>query len=227
MNILIVDDEINSRELLETLLNKYCNSAISSVKTSNSVDDALELINKNKVDLLFLDIEMPEKNGFDLLTSLNTHDFLICFATGYEKYAIRAINHGAFGYLLKPIDIQELKTIVQKAEGVLAESNQKSLTIKSGSNKYVIKYNDIILIEGTGNYTNVWTENKKILSSLNLSEIEASLPANQFFRVHKSYIINVDRISAVTGGRSGEVTLSNGQIIPVASRRMKAFRKYY
>ena len=228
MKVLIIDDEINSRELLNTLLYRYCNG-VTEVWKASSVATAIEKININKPDLVFLDIEMPGGNGFNLLDHFNKAEFLTCFTTGYESYAIKAIEYGAFGYLLKPIDLDRLKKLVDKAKGIIDSKEYTSSIILQETEKiHSIKEKDIIYLESEGNYCFLMLKDgSKVISSKNLSYFEEILSENLFYRTHKSFVINLSYISVVTEGRTGSATMSDGKVIPIASRRFKGFTHRY
>jgi len=225
MKIIVIDDELNSRELMEKLLQKYC-PEVSNITLCESAVSAIFNINKLNPDLIFLDIEMPNVDGFDLLDSIDTSNQLICFATGYDKYAIKAINYGAFGYLLKPIDIQELKDIVSRAHKKLEDSSSpqsSSLLVNDGNNLWVVQYDEIVYIEAYGNTAFIVLNDKKILSGFTLNQLEELLPSEQIFRTHRSYMVNLDKVEKVQDTRTGIATMETGDEVPIASRRVKEF----
>lgn len=227
MRVITIDDEKNSRQLMSTLIKNYCKE-VDSVFVGDSVASGIQLINEVNPHLLFLDIEMQEENGFDLLDNFKEANFLVCFATGYEKYALKAIQYGAFAYLLKPIDLTALQDVVKKAtkhfDKLKLPDNHNSLWINDGNSTWQIDMDSIVQIEAFGNYTNVVLDDKSVLSNEKLTFFEELLPENKFFRVHRSHIINLSKAIKVEEGRTGKVHLSNKAIIPVANRRMKPFQ---
>jgi len=228
MRVIVIDDEKNSRQLMSTLLEKYC-PQVESVHLGDSVETGVKLINQVNPHLIFLDIEMPEENGFALLDQFKEATFLTCFATGYEKYALKAIQYGAFAYLLKPIDITELQEVSLKAEKhfdkIKLPGESESIWISDGNATWQVELENIIQIEAFGNYTNVVLDNKTVLSNEKLSFFEEILPNLSFFRVHRSHIVNLNKIIRLEEGRTGKVLLSNKAEIPVANRRMKPFQE--
>jgi len=233
MKVVVIDDEKNSRELLKTLLTNYC-PEVKEVHIASSVNEAIKVINLNDPDLIFLDIEMPEANGFELLDAFSDARFLTCFTTGYEEYAIKAIKYKAFGYLLKPLDLEELKEVVIKAaDSIKGQDRSTPILLLVENNTYnAVKYSDILFIEGSGNYTSLHvSDGKTLLSQENLTHFEEILPESAFFRVHRSYIVNIPRISTIREGRTGVAIMNNSKEIPIANRRLKqfmhAFKTYY
>lgn len=227
MTVLIVDDERNNRELLQVLLEKYC-PKIETIYTAASVESAIYIINTSNIDVLFLDIEMPELNGFALLDRLKETHILTCMVTGYEKYAIKAIDYGVIGYILKPVDIEDLKKVVAKAHAknkLLDKiSGTSKILLTDGSKYYYVDSENIINLEVSGNYTSVYLEKgKRIHSRLTLSELESLLPKGTFFRTHRSHIVNLNYIKSISEGRTGSTKLANDMEIPIANRRLKNF----
>lgn len=226
----IIDDEINSRELLTTLLEKYCDG-VNVAGSGTNVLEGINLINAVKPDLIFLDIEMPDGTGFDLLDTLSNANYLTCFTTGYDKYAIKAIEYGAFGYILKPIDIEALRKVISKAQNQLKVStarpeDSQTIIINDQDNFWVLQYDEIINIESAGNYSLVYTvESKKLLCHNTLNQLEEGLESNNFFRCHRSHIVNLKYINSVENGRTGTAILTNDLVVPIANRRLKEFKK--
>jgi len=206
-----------------------------------SVKEGLKLIEEHDVDILFLDIKMPGKNGFDLLESIQTIDFEIIFVTAFDEYAIKAFEFNAIGYLLKPIINEKLVSVVNSAiQRRQQQSNSDSykylisnmryqasdqsqvLSIHSKEGIYFIKLNDIIFCEADGRYTTIWTlDGKKQLSSQNLAHFHKVLENKGFFQVHKSYIINTNHI--LKYDNEGFVTLVSEHNVPVSRRKKQDF----
>jgi len=225
MKIVVIDDEINSRELMKTLLTDYCD--LKDIYCAASVREGLDKINLHKPQLVFLDIELEGENGFDLLDNFSHFNFLVCFATGYEQYAIKAIKYGAFGYLLKPIDIEELKDIVKRAQEKLNTGIHKEtdrLIVNENDKYWMLNYKDILQIESAGNYTYIHTLENKILTQSKLAHYEDCLPEEIFYRTHRGYIVNLTKIKQIKEGRTGLIVLDDGSEIPIASRRIKDFK---
>jgi two-component system LytT family response regulator len=224
LRAVVVDDEEPSREALKNYLRDFC-SDVEVVATASSVKTAFRAIQKHKPDVVFLDIEMPDGKGFDLLTMFEKIDFRIVFVTAYSDYAIRAFRVNAADYLLKPVKVDELKASVEKIRNEnngIAESEKYAAILKSLSeNNFiqptiivsdikgfeVLKINEIIMCKADGYCTNLYlTGNKKIFSSKNLKQYENQLTGHSFIRVHHSYLINLNHVSGFT--RQGEIILS-------------------
>ncbi|MBI9065717.1 MAG: response regulator transcription factor [Salinivirgaceae bacterium] len=237
---LIVDDEANNRNNLESLLNKYCQS-VEIIGSADSVDSAFNFIRNNKPDLVFLDIKMPKKDGFELLESLNEINFEVIIVTAYYEYAIKAIKFCALDYLLKPIDIIELTKAVDKAAvkiGTKKENDQLKYfvyNLKNASKKIALTDNDkiefvetneIIHIVGDNNYSNVFLNSgKKKLITKTLKEFETLLTEHGFLRVHKSHLINSKYIKSYYKNDGGYIILTNDAKIPISRTKKNEILK--
>jgi len=229
LRVIIIDDEKHSRELLDVLLKKYCTD-IEIVGVADSVTEGARLINNLQPDLIFLDIEMPDGNGFNLLENIERASFKTCFVTGYEQYALKAIKYGCIDYLLKPVEINELKSAVAKTKEAILNRVQETastILVNDGNRITVVIMGEIISITADNNYSIIQLENKKILSTDNLLSLENALETGTFFRTHKSHIINMDCISQLIPGRAMSVEMNNGETIPVAARRKKEFMEAF
>lgn len=230
---LIVDDELNNRENLNSLLTEYCKD-VEVVGLAQSVDEAYKIIKAENPDLVFLDIKMPEKNGFKLLESFNEINFEVIIVTAYNQYAIQAIKFCAIDYLLKPIDIVELSNAVdnvskrldQKMENerlkyLVSHLNNKGVSPKIGlasQNKVeFVETAQIIRCEADNNYTHVFLEDqqKKTISKT-LKEFEELLKDYGFIRTHQSHLINSARIQSLQKSDGGYIRMSDGSIIPIS-----------
>ncbi len=201
---IIVDDEPEARDIIASLLADF--SEVEVLSKDGSVDQALESVKKHKPDLVFLDIDMPGKDGFQLLSSLKRAQIqpAIIFVTAYNQFAIDAIKHAAFDYLLKPVDIDELKLSIQRyrdevmtkaslgrIENLLLSLQQEKLKFSSRTGTLYLNPSDIIYCQADGNYTDLMlTENKKQTVSINLGRLAEILPGNLFKKISRSLIIN-------------------------------------
>ncbi|MBN8786647.1 MAG: response regulator transcription factor, partial [Terrimonas sp.] len=211
---IIVDDEPKGRLALQEKIKAYCPTVEIVGQAGNGLE-AITLIDNLKPELLFLDIEMPQMNGFEMLRKLKEKNFFIIFTTAYDQYAIQAIKYAAFDYLLKPIDIEELKTAVNKikttsenqfiAQLKLLQENLAlpvkklhKLAIPSLESILFLEIHHIIHLEANSNYTNIYMADKtKIIASKTLKEFSELLPADIFFRTHHSHIINLNFIKDI------------------------------
>lgn len=239
---IIIDDEAKGRLALREKLSAYCKQVNVLAEASNG-QEALLLIQHHKPQLIFLDIEMPRMNGFEMLNALPEKKFHIIFTTAYDQYAIKAIKYAAFDYLLKPIDIEELKTAVEKIEQKenhytqnQAELLQQNLQHpKKQLNKLAIPtlegllffdINDIIHLEANSNYTLIYFSSRpKITASKTLKEFEDILPENIFFRTHHSHLINLNYIKRYIKGDGGQIELQNGNYVDISRRKKEEFLK--
>jgi two-component system, LytTR family, response regulator len=241
ISAIIVDDEQKGRESLKMLINEY-SPQVEILALCSNVADAYTNIVKLNPDLVFLDIQMKEETGFDLLKKFDKVNFEVIITTAHSNYAITAIKYSAIDYLLKPIDIAELKEsvnrVVEKKSapdllqrlGNLIENVKVSsvedykLAIPSSDGLMFIKATEIIYCEAEGNYTNFFLRNgKKNIVSKTLKEYENILNNHQFFRVHHSYLVNLKEIVKYTRGDGGFVTMSNGVNLDVSKRKKESF----
>lgn len=237
LTAIIVDDEINARENLHYLITNFCKD-ITIVGEAKNVDEAITIIDKEKPQLVFLDIEMPKKNGFELVNNYNDLDFNIIFVTAYDNYAIKAFEVSAVDYLLKPIDIERLKQAVEKVQtqelqaqfatrynnlkANLDTQEIKHISIPYKSDYAIVKIEDILYIQANRMYTNICvlnTESKQIQNYVyakKLSYFEELFQNNtQFIRTHRSWIVNTKHINSYSK-KEQAVILSPHIEIPVS-----------
>lgn len=242
INAIIIDDEKKCISLLQKTIEKQFND-INIVATAANADEGITLIRQHEPDLIFLDIEMPNKNGFDLLMAFDDINFDVIFTTAYNQYAIKAIKFSALDYILKPIDPDDLKTAInrfkqkqktsQKNQINLLFDNLKNLKntfskISVSTNEGVIFLNitDIIYCEATGSYTQFYLRNnEKLLSSRTLKDFDELLAEHNFFRIHHSFLININEIKRYIKGDGGSVIMSNGDEVPVSRRKKEEFMR--
>jgi two-component system LytT family response regulator len=241
LSAIIVDDENFAVINLSNLLGSYCGS-IKISGTANNANDAISMINSLKPDVVFLDINMPEKSGFDILNHL-THIPLIVFVTAYEKYALRALKVCAVDFLLKPIDIDELMQTETKllhinsvkqevgenyghvlknlADTLQTRGSIKKITLLGTRGYEILEIDDILYLTGQVNYTSFHFQNQKeIMVSKTLKEYEEMLEPYGFMRIHKSTLVNLSHIRNVNRKENMEVIMTNGQTLHVSRRRV-------
>ncbi|HEY4149693.1 MAG TPA: response regulator [Chitinophagaceae bacterium] len=243
MTAIIVDDEKNSREVLETMLRKYC-PEITVIKSCSGAAEVLDALQKEKPDILFLDIEMPGMNGFEMLEHINQPGFEIIFTTSYSEYAIKAIKHSALDYLLKPIDKDELIYAVQKAarnrthfsssriehllELLEVKKSSKRFAVSTSEGLIVLNAADIAYCESDGPYCRFYfANNKTLVTSKTLKETEEALQDCDFCRIHHSYLINMKYVDRYIRGEGGEVVLTNGKTLPVSRTKKQDFLQLF
>ncbi len=240
INCIIIDDEAKNIKLLQNMLEMYCPS-INILATDTEAKNGLLLIDELQPQLVFLDVEMPHLNGFDLLKKLEPVKFETIFVTAYSHYAVEAFEHNATGYITKPIKSDKLvaavSTAVKRIEEKninknlfsLLEQNTKQavpdkIPLSTSNGLIFVKLTDILYCESSGNYTNFYLAgDKKIMVSRQLGEYEKLLPEASFTRIHDKYIINLSYIREYIKGSGGDVVLENGKELPVASRRKEEF----
>ncbi|MEN2414776.1 LytR/AlgR family response regulator transcription factor [Flavobacterium mesophilum] len=229
IKVILVDDERLSREELKRALKLYDDFVL--VAEAENADDAKHLIESEQPDLVFLDIQMPEKTGFDLLESL---DFtpLVLFTTAYDQYAVQAFEVNALDYLMKPIREERFAQAIEKIRKTLKsqseaiEPKNKQIFIKDGEKRFFIRIDEIYLIESLENYTRLFFQDKKALQRRSLKQWEELLDENTFFRINRTEIINVKYIQEVTrieGGRL-QIKLRTGELLEVSIRQSAKFK---
>jgi len=233
LKTIIVEDEQTSREILRNYLNKYC-PQVDVLGEAENIDEALLLIRNNDLDLVFLDVEMPYGNAFDLLEKLGNINFETIFVTAYNHYAIEALNNHASYYLLKPISIDELIKAVDYVSEVKKKENElqndvlipkttsinERITIPTQEGFEVLEIQDILYCQADDNYTHLYLKNdKKKLVSKTLKYFDEILKQSNFARIHKSYLVNVNCIVNYKKGKGGSVLLSNGKELSVSSSK--------
>jgi len=239
LKAIIVEDEEASRTTLNNYLIKYC-KGVNVVAMADSVKTGLAAIKEHHPDVVFLDIEMPYGNAFDLLEALDEISFEIIFVTAYRDYAIKALNLSAAYYILKPIDIDELVLAVEKIKEHKKEDNNEFHTkilmdnIKTNNIQYkkivlpqldgfeVININEIIRAEADDNYTNFFLINgKKYLVSKTLKYFDELLTEFDFIRTHKSHLVNLQYITKYIKGKGGQVRMIDDSYVDVSATRKK------
>ena len=209
---IIVEDEFKSRELLNTLVTKNC-EGISILACASNVAEGTEAILKHAPDLVFLDITMPDGSGFDMLEKASGQKFDVIFTTATDKFALKAIKYSAIDYLLKPIDVEDLKIAVEKIKTKKRslstlenlthllenlkndDNNFNKITLPTGNAYEIVEVKNIIRCEAEGSYTNFFLiGGKKIMVSASLKHYEDLLPENTFIRVHHHNLINLQHV---------------------------------
>lgn len=242
LKAVIVDDESKAIQSLSWELSNF-EESVEVINTFTSPEEAVDFIANNKIDCLFLDIEMPTMDGFQFLEKLPKKDFAVVITTAYDEYAIKALKNEAVDYLLKPIDTDDLektlekikkhnKTIAEvdnteKIEEMLLTFNQKfskkKITITADGKLIFLEPFEIVFIESDGNYSSIFLNTgKKIVITKKLKEVNELLPKDHFFRIHNSYIVNLDKIKEFYK-TDGYVMLEGNHKIPVSRQKKSEF----
>jgi two-component system, LytTR family, response regulator len=243
LKAIIIDDERSSRNALRQKLMNYC-PEINIIAECENGEEGIKSIEETNPDIIFLDVEMPRMNGFTMLQQLQQHNFEIIFITAYDHYAIKAIKYSALDYLVKPVEIADLKLAVEKAaakrknnNGNMAlemllhnlmnkEKEQHRIAIPSMEGLHFVETGNIIYLEAQSNYTNFYLiNNKKITVAKTLKDFEELLPGSIFIRIHHSYIININCIEKYIKGDGGQVMMKNGVYLDVARRKKEEVLK--
>jgi two-component system LytT family response regulator len=236
INAIIIDDERHSCDALKMLLEKSC-PQVQIVELCYSADEGIKKINELKPQLVFLDIEMPYMNGFQMLEQLTTINFEIIFTTSYDQYAITAFKFSALDYLLKPVDREELQKAVQKVsnkitppvsqqlEILLQKINQPAITVHrialpTMQGLEFVPVESIISCSSSNNYTEFFlADKKKLLVSRTLKEVEDMLADHSFLRVHNSHVVNLNAIARYVKGEGGYLVMTDGTTVDVSRSR--------
>ncbi len=241
---IIIDDEQNNIANLSLILQKHC-PQVEVLATALNADDGENIILQHQPDLVFLDIQMPNKNGFDLLKSLKTFTFDVIFVTAYDQYGIQAVKFSALDYLLKPINIEDLKEAVLKAThksvqrrhnfqlenliNLLQEKNHKQLHrigLQSTKETRFVEVDKIIRCESSNNYTTFFLQNKeKVLTSKPIFEYEELLKDYGFIRCHQSHLVNKIFIKSWVKEDGGYLVLEDQTQIPISRNKKEGLRQ--
>jgi two-component system, LytTR family, response regulator len=231
---IIVDDEVLSRSLLHSLLEEYC-PEVELLDEAGCPEQALALIAKTKPDLVFLDVEMPAANGFDLLRNLETRTFKTIFITAHSQYAIQAIKEGGSDYILKPVDIDELKAAVariytnriKESIGKFPDVNdlERSIAVNHSRGFRIISLQNIVRLEADNNYTFIYlADQPRILVTRSITETGAALLESQwFFRTHRSHIINFFHFKEYLKEDGGCAVMRDGKKVSLSRLRVEEF----
>lgn len=241
LKAILVDDEYDSREILANYIRKYC-SNIELLALCKDIKEGEEAIKLHKPDLVFLDIEMPYGNGFDLLEKFETIDFEVIFVTAFSNYAIKALNMSAAYYLLKPIDIDELIEAVQKVLIKLRTSpnvflpdivlkniqsmncQDQKLVLPNINGFDLILVSEIIRCEAMDNYTQIYMDSgKRHLVSKTLKHFENLLTDCDFLRVHKSHLVNLKKVVKYIKGKTAQIILEDQSEVDISMTRKAEF----
>jgi two-component system LytT family response regulator len=242
MKAIIIDDEPDCVRLLELQLKRHC-PTVNIIGATSNAEDGLIMLLKTPPDLLFLDIEMPRLNGFDLLEKVGELNFQVVFTTAYDRYAVRAFKFSALDYLLKPIDPLELAATVDKAaqkvrivqqqldllKQQLMSSRRSSKIALPQLNGFIIAdVEKIIYCESDSNYTRFFMKNKEqYLICRSLGEVETLLEGYSFFRPHKQYLVNTEDIKRIIREDGTSLEMIDGKLIPVSRQKIEAVKNIF
>ena len=239
----LIDDESNSLEMMEWLLQTYC-PQVKIEAMCNSAEKGVIAIEKYRPDVVFLDIEMPHMNGFDMLEQFEKIFFDVVFCTAYDQFAIKAFKYSALNYLLKPVDPDDLKDTIQRIEEkrnmptreqiemlMQGMKNQKPtasrIALTTNDGMIFVTTDDILYCEAESNYTTVVLNDRKIVVSKTLKEIDEALSGADFFRIHNSFLININQIQKFVRGDGGYVIMNDGKSVGISRSRRQDFMEMF
>lgn len=237
--ILIIDDENRTRQLISNMIQSF-GFDVQTIPEGENVASGIAAIEKHHPDIVFLDIQMPDGTGFDVLNGVKEKNFEVIFITAHEEFAIKAIKFSALDYLLKPIDPIELETALGKALDMLDgkseqlqyetlqkninPSEKRRLVLKTQESVHVVELDQVIRCEADRNYTSFYlTENRKILVSKTLKEYELLLASHNFLRVQQSHLININYVDRYDKKNGGAVVMKDGSEIPLSPAKRDLF----
>lgn len=238
LKAILIDDEESARNVLSNLMARFC-PEVNILQTCANVTEAIDAINTHQPDVVFLDIEMPNYSGFELVNFFEEVNFEIVFVTAYDKYAIKAFEVSAVDYLLKPIEIERLKSAIEKVKQRVHLKNNNyqalsdnlkneqltKLVVRKNDSQEIVAIEDIIAIEAQEAYSSIYTENGTFLMSKNLKHFETLLENNtDFFRSHKSWIINLKKIESFSKSTS-EIQLKSSLVAKLSKYKIAEFEE--
>jgi two-component system LytT family response regulator len=243
---ILIDDEQSALDVLQLHLKHRC-PQVEIVAVCGDSDEGIQAINSYKPDLVFLDIEMPGKNGFDVIQQFPKPEFSVIFVTAYNQYAIKAIKFAAIDYLLKPIDPEELGDAISRFEkqdkNTIQDQMKKLLdTLKPAPSSHagrialhtteglnMVQPNEIVHCLAVSNYTKIFLNksDKPVMVSKTLKEVEDILGDQLFFRVHNSHLVNISHVSKYVKADGGYIVMSNGENITIARNRKEGFMERF
>lgn len=239
--VLIIDDENRTRELIARMIDSF-GFDIETIPEGENVQSGIKAIEKYQPDIVFLDIQMPDGTGFDVIRSVENKNFQVIFITAHEEFAIKAIKFSALDYLLKPVDPDELKNALEKAlsniddktknsqfealQSNVSPNGKRRLVLKTQESVHVVELDTIIRCEADRNYTSFFlTEGKKILVSKTLKEYETLLSVHNFVRVQQSHLINIKYVDRYDKKNGGAVVMKDGSEVPLSPAKREIFFK--
>ena len=240
INAIIVDDESRAIKTLQMILSEYCKE-VNVIDIANSAIEAIKKINNKMPDIVFLDIEMPNGNGFDVLEAFPNRNFDVIFVTAYNNYALKAIRFADADYILNPIDIEEVVTSINKIIERKKQSKQtqpdltsliqniknrtqRKISIPASNGVEYVSLNEIMYLEADRSYCKIFlTLKRSIMISKSMNEIEQLLPENEFVKIHKSHIVNIAFVKKLLRTDGGSVELSDGTQLLIAKTKKEEF----
>ena len=227
LRTIIIDDEPNAITNIRLIARDYC-PKVEVIGEANNILDGMKLIKKERPDLLFLDVEMPNGSGFDLLEAIDLHDTHVIFITAYSEYAIQALRSKAVDYILKPVDIDEFVAAIDRLDYVPAARGKRQheiegIAVPSQDGLININLTDILWLEASGSYTNLHLEDGTTMTiSRKLGQFDDVLPKEQFMRIRHSAAVNLVKIKEYNR-KENNLKLHNGAVLEISRRKKEEF----
>lgn len=248
LSAIIVDDENNNIDLLRNYLETYASDSIEVIAVSNNSSEAELLINKLTPTILFLDVKLKVGTSFDLLSKINPYNYMVVFVTAFDDFIIESFKYNAVYYIVKPIKPNDIITSVNlvwkqyqlrnftkktQIENITSSLNKKPknqfleiLGIPGIGSTLFVQYKDILFCKSDGKYTEIYLKDGRVqVSSKNLGKYEQLLPSDLFFRIHKSFLVNINTITKILKDNGIYCELSNGATLPISTRKSKGLYK--
>ncbi len=232
-SLLIVEDELKSAELLELMISKLYID-IEIIGKAQTVSDAVDLIQNKKPQIVFLDINLRSESGFEILKKTNQEEYEFIVVSAYDEYTLQALKNSAIDYILKPFDYDELKIAINKAINRIHQKsslkkvnfNLSKLPISTADGTLFVEINDIIYIKADASYSEFYIKDgTKIIASKGLSNFESVLENHYFYRIHKSFMVNLKHIIKYQKGRNGSLVMIDNSVIPIAENKKQEVLK--
>ncbi len=241
IKVIIIEDELESLDYLKTMLQTSC-PEVEIIGIASTVQDAVDLIDSTNPDVVFMDINLPDGTGFDVLEEIDNTDFFLIFVTAYDDFALKAFRFNAIDYLLKPVDNDELIDAMNKIKHlklnrevvkisnllnyIKAPEKISQILVNTSDNLYVLNLHDIIYLKSESNYTRFFISdiNEEIIVSRTLKEYEEMLKEHDFIRTHNSYLVNLHWIARIVK-KENVVELKNGMKVPISARKKETVVK--
>ena len=223
IRIIIIDDERTARDEVKRLLDSFPDFEIAG--EARNADEAKALIESLHPDLIFLDIQMPEKSGFDLLESLDQVPQVI-FTTAYDQYAVKAFEVSALDYLMKPIREERFAKAIEQVRSKIVKPAADRIFVKDRQQYHFVSWDKVYLIESMDNYARLFFDGKKVFLKSSLNQLEEKLDTDVFFRINRAQIINMQFIQKIAVAINGglKITLSTGDVLEVSERQSVRFK---
>lgn len=224
LKVLIIDDERNAREEVKKLIGTY--PGLELMGEAKNADEAREMIASKHPDLIFLDIQMPEESGFELLESLNQVPQVV-FITAYDQYAVKAFEVSAIDYLVKPVRTERFAKAMEQVKARNTPPDEDRIFIKDRNQYHFVSWKNVYLIESMDNYARLYLDGKSVLLKSSLNQLEQKLDGHTFFRTDRAHIINIHYIDKITTDHTGklQITLKQGNVIDASERQSVKLKK--